>query len=630
MSSEARDDAAARAVVADMFRRRNARIARAIESVFSVWSVKGKPDSRHAELTSIDPEDLEVWTAEVVPSVPFEEGDLVVVSEIADRQRVIFNLSRSGSGDLHPLVIEQFAITVHESPLYLDFESSFFDVGVSAFDPNRVYVNTDYTAISEHIRDTIAAFVVAGTNMTVTHNDASNTLTLASAGGGGATWPVSDATFQLSDNSDATKKLMFDLANVLTASTVTLSVPSGLSGGHQLVLLGATQSLLNKTLGISNILTIRDDRFTLQDDADNTKQGVFDLSLVATGQTRTYTLPATSGQLLSESGAQNINSKTFGSGNSASGMTTFTTQADDEFVIVTDNNPNLGKMSWPTFITQLRTAGANALNGAYQPLDADLTTIAGLVDPNADRILFWDDSAGAYAYLTIGSNLSITGTTLDATGGGGGGAPTTATYITQTPDSGLSSEQALSTLPTGVVKVTTGTGLLSTATAADIPLDSDLAAIAALAPSNDDIIQRKSGVWTNRTVAQFKTDLALEGALSFSIDGEGSILATGARGNIILPYNCVPTEWIILNDVNATVGIELWKDTLANFPPVSGDNVTGSSTQRLRTTAARTGNSSTLTGWTTSGWNKRDIITVNIAANDLAKKIEGIVFLTRT
>lgn len=38
-------------------------------------------------------------------------------------------------------------------------------------------------------------------------------------------------------------------------------------------------------------------------------------------------------------------------------------------------------------------------------------------DPNADRLLFWDDSAGAYAYLTPGANLTITGTTLDATGG---------------------------------------------------------------------------------------------------------------------------------------------------------------------------------------------------------------------
>lgn len=41
------------------------------------------------------------------------------------------------------------------------------------------------------------------------------------------------------------------------------------------------------------------------------------------------------------------------------------------------------------------------------------------------------------------------------------------------------------------------------------PLDSDLTAIAGLSPANNDIIQRKSGAWTNRTPSQFKADLSL-------------------------------------------------------------------------------------------------------------------------
>jgi hypothetical protein len=41
------------------------------------------------------------------------------------------------------------------------------------------------------------------------------------------------------------------------------------------------------------------------------------------------------------------------------------------------------------------------------------------------------------------------------------------------------------------------------------PLDSDLTAIAGLSPTNDDVLQRKSGAWTNRTPAQLKADLTL-------------------------------------------------------------------------------------------------------------------------
>lgn len=51
-------------------------------------------------------------------------------------------------------------------------------------------------------------------------------------------------------------------------------------------------------------------------------------------------------------------------------------------------------------------------------------TGAALVDPGADRILFWDDSAGAMTWLTLGTNLTITGTTIDASGGGGSGTVT--------------------------------------------------------------------------------------------------------------------------------------------------------------------------------------------------------------
>ncbi len=41
------------------------------------------------------------------------------------------------------------------------------------------------------------------------------------------------------------------------------------------------------------------------------------------------------------------------------------------------------------------------------------------------------------------------------------------------------------------------------------PADGDLTDISVLDPSNDDILQRKSGEWTNRTPAQLKLDLGL-------------------------------------------------------------------------------------------------------------------------
>jgi hypothetical protein len=59
---------------------------------------------------------------------------------------------------------------------------------------------------------------------------------------------------------------------------------------------------------------------------------------------------------------------------------------------------------------------------AVGPSTADVLSVSGsdLVadDPNADRIIFWDDSESKLRYLEAGSGLTISGTTLTATGGG--------------------------------------------------------------------------------------------------------------------------------------------------------------------------------------------------------------------
>lgn len=68
----------------------------------------------------------------------------------------------------------------------------------------------------------------------------------------------------------------------------------------------------------------------------------------------------------------------------------------------------------------------SAADAAFQPIDADLTAIAALTttaagrsileltDPNADRVMIWDDSGGALVAATLGGGLFISGTGLYA------------------------------------------------------------------------------------------------------------------------------------------------------------------------------------------------------------------------
>ena len=67
---------------------------------------------------------------------------------------------------------------------------------------------------------------------------------------------------------------------------------------------------------------------------------------------------------------------------------------------------------------------------------------------------------------------------------------------------------------------TAGANIYYLTTAADINAkqdsDSDLIAIAALSPSNDDVMQRKSGAWANRSLAQIRADLQAVSSWVFS------------------------------------------------------------------------------------------------------------------
>ena len=73
-----------------------------------------------------------------------------------------------------------------------------------------------------------------------------------------------------------------------------------------------------------------------------------------------------------------------------------------------------------TFIGELasdeQTLAASSITG--QVALANGGTGANLTDPNADRIMFWDDSAGAVTWLTPGTGLAITGTTIAVTAAG--------------------------------------------------------------------------------------------------------------------------------------------------------------------------------------------------------------------
>lgn len=86
--------------------------------------------------------------------------------------------------------------------------------------------------------------------------------------------------------------------------------------------------------------------------------------------------------------------------------------------------------------------------------------------------------------------------------------------------------------------------------------------------------------------------------IPFVIDGGGSAITTGIKGDLEVPFNCTINSVTLLADQTGSIVIDIWKDTYANYPPVDADSITASAVPTISANLKAQDN--TLTGWTTS------------------------------
>lgn len=97
------------------------------------------------------------------------------------------------------------------------------------------------------------------------------------------------------------------------------------------------------------------------------------------------------------------------------------------------------------------------------------------------------------------------------------------------------------------------------------------------------------------TVASTNTQVAV---INFIIDGGGATITSGLKGDFRIPFACTITEATLLADQSGSIVVDIWKDTLANYPPTVADTITASAKPTL--SSATNSTDTTLTGWTTS------------------------------
>lgn len=103
-----------------------------------------------------------------------------------------------------------------------------------------------------------------------------------------------------------------------------------------------------------------------------------------------------------------------------------------------------------------------------------------------------------------------------------------------------------------------------------------------------------AGTYPNPTI---KTNLKTT-TLFFVIDGGGSTITTGVKGDLIVDFACTIQSATLLADQSGSIVVDIWKDTYANYPATVGDTITASAKPTI--SGATKSQDATLTGWTTA------------------------------
>jgi hypothetical protein len=126
--------------------------------------------------------------------------------------------------------------------------------------------------------------------------------------------------------------------------------------------------------------------------------------------------------------------------------------------------------------------------------------------------------------------------------------------------------------------------------------------------------------WGNATAA-----LSSNVTINFVIDGGGSAITPGIKGDVEIPYDATLTGYTLLSDQAGTISIDLWANTFTNYPPTVTDSITNSAPMILTSEIAITND---IPPWSKS-FTGREIVRFNVDSNSLCKRVTVVLKVVR-
>lgn len=113
-------------------------------------------------------------------------------------------------------------------------------------------------------------------------------------------------------------------------------------------------------------------------------------------------------------------------------------------------------------------------------------------------------------------------------------------------------------------------------------------------------------------------------SIGLTIDGGGSAITAGIKGDIIMVHSGYIRNWTLLADTAGSIVIDIWKDTYANYPPTVGGTITG--TEKPTLSGVNKNRDNSLTTWTT-GVSSGDILRFNVDSAATVTRVNLIMTL---
>lgn len=355
---------------------------------------------------TLRPNQATTYTADRDIQLPPEDGTAILVS--ADSTQILTNKTISGASN----TISGISLT---SGITGVLPAANGGTGI-ANSSTLTYGSSGITLVTSGT--TSVTLPTSGTLATLSGTETLNNKVIANT----STIMVKDSLLSIQDDGDTTKVAQFQASGITTGTTRTYTFPDvsmTLSGQAN------SETLSNKTLDNTSVITIKGSNLRLEDASDTTKQAQFGLSGISTATLRTFGLPDANTTLVGADATQTLTNKTIAGGSNTISGISLTSSVTGTLPIANGGTSGATAILGFNALSPITTKGdlisSDGTNNVRfgvgsngKVLTADSTQTSGLnwstplTNPmTTSQDIIVGGSAGAATRLAVGANNTI-------------------------------------------------------------------------------------------------------------------------------------------------------------------------------------------------------------------------------